>query len=551
MTNVLEAIARLKERFIGNYVFLRTIGKGSFAKVRLARHRLTGREVAIKGISHRDISRYFDETRSLKRLNHPNIVKLFEVIATQEYVYIVMEHVSGGDLREHLHRHGRMSEGQARAIFRQVVSAMQYCHQQGVVHRDLKPDNILIDGEGNIRVADFGFARVFTNYELSTYCGTISYMAPEILRSEIYDGPKADVWSLGVVLYRMLVGEFPFEGGSYGKTVQAILRGNVSLPDFLSEESKSLLKMLFTLDPMRRPTLSDVMSDPWINMGQEQELRPYSEPPGGDIDPQVAAIMEGLGFKEEEIKNSLSKKYYDSVMGTYLILKTVKDTRKVLTIRVRPYSPPESDSGTETEEAVISSSRLGSLTSTPSSAEKQLPAPPPSPASGRSASLARRELRTATPSAEGTTADSSLQQPDGETTTSAEGTTADSSLQQPDGGTTPSAEGTTADSSLQQPDGGTPGLQQPDGGTPGLQQPDGETPGLQQPDRETPGLQQPDGGTPGLQQPDGGTPASPSGHSPGWQRVARRAFGFCLNMFCCCGPARKKLRLRRTQVKPT
>ncbi|XP_054427073.1 serine/threonine-protein kinase MARK1-like [Pteronotus mesoamericanus] len=180
-----------------------------------------------------------------------------------------------------LHRHGRRSEGEARAISRQLVSAVQRCHQQGVVHQDLKPENILMDGDRNVKLANFGLARVYTKSQLSSYCGAVAYVAPEILMHQTYDGTKVDVWSLGVVLYRMLVGDFPFVGDTYGKMKKAILSGKVSLPCFLSKEGKNLFKMLLILYPRRRPTLRDIMSDPWINMGQEQELRLYSEPPGG------------------------------------------------------------------------------------------------------------------------------------------------------------------------------------------------------------------------------------------------------------------------------
>ncbi|KAI2572931.1 MARK3 isoform 26, partial [Pan troglodytes] len=126
---------------IGNYRLLKTIGKGNFAKVKLARHILTGREL-------------FREVRIMKILNHPNIVKLFEVIETEKTLYLIMEYASGGEVFDYLVAHGRMKEKEARSKFRQIVSAVQYCHQKRIVHRDLKAENLLLDADMNIKIAD-------------------------------------------------------------------------------------------------------------------------------------------------------------------------------------------------------------------------------------------------------------------------------------------------------------------------------------------------------------------------------------------------------------
>ncbi|KAK1333040.1 hypothetical protein QTO34_006573 [Cnephaeus nilssonii] len=197
-----------------------------------------------------------------------------------------MEHVREGDLREHLESHGPLSERQARAAFRQVVSALQYCHRRGIAHRDLKPDNILLDEDGTVKLADFGFGRrVSDDSKLSTFCGTFYYMAPEVLRQEPYDGRKADVWSLGVTLYRTVTGTVPFQGQSLAKIKRQVLAGQFEAPPRMSREGKQLLRWLLTVDPSQRPTLDEVMQHPWLNRGQE-ELRPYSEPPGGAWTPR-------------------------------------------------------------------------------------------------------------------------------------------------------------------------------------------------------------------------------------------------------------------------
>ncbi|XP_075060380.1 serine/threonine-protein kinase MARK1 isoform X3 [Mixophyes fleayi] len=210
---------------IGNYRLLKTIGKGNFAKVKLARHVLTGREVAVKIIDKTQLNptslqKLFREVRIMKILNHPNIVKLFEVIETEKTLYLIMEYASGGEVFDYLVAHGRMKEKEARAKFRQIVSAVQYCHQKCIVHRDLKAENLLLDADMNIKIADFGFSNEFTiGNKLDTFCGSPPYAAPELFQGKKYDGPEVDVWSLGVILYTLVSGSLPFDGQNL-KTVK-------------------------------------------------------------------------------------------------------------------------------------------------------------------------------------------------------------------------------------------------------------------------------------------------------------------------------------------
>ncbi|ELK33994.1 Serine/threonine-protein kinase MARK1 [Myotis davidii] len=225
-------------RFLGDYVLQRTISKGAGATVSLARHVPTATNVVIKAISWKGCPEFPQEVHCLQTLNHPNITSLFEVIATQDKVYLVMEHIRGGDLLEHLETYGRMTEREARAAFRQLVSALQYCHHKGIAHRDVKPANILLE-ENNIKLADFGFARETKGQNLSTFCGTIYYLAPEIFKQQDYDGCKADVWSLGVTLYKMVTGKLPFKGANIVRQREKILAGKFEVPHFLSRQGKT------------------------------------------------------------------------------------------------------------------------------------------------------------------------------------------------------------------------------------------------------------------------------------------------------------------------
>ncbi|MEJ1275946.1 hypothetical protein NN561_006845 [Cricetulus griseus] len=272
---------------IGNYRLLKTIGKGNFAKVKLARHILTGREVAIKIIDKTQLNptslqKLFREVRIMKILNHPNIVKLFEVIETEKTLYLIMEYASGGEVFDYLVAHGRMKEKEARAKFRQIVSAVQYCHQKRIVHRDLKAENLLLDADMNIKIADFGFSNEFTvGSKLDTFCGSPPYAAPELFQGKKYDGPEVDVWSLGVILYTLVSGSLPFDGQN----------------------------------------LKQIMKDRWINAGHEEdELKPFVEPELDISDQKRIDIMVGMGYSQEEIQESLSKMKYDEITATYLLL---------------------------------------------------------------------------------------------------------------------------------------------------------------------------------------------------------------------------------------
>uniref|UniRef100_A0A671QK98 non-specific serine/threonine protein kinase n=1 Tax=Sinocyclocheilus anshuiensis TaxID=1608454 RepID=A0A671QK98_9TELE len=304
---------------VGNYRLLKTIGKGNFAKVKLARHVLTGREVAVKIIDKTQLNptslqKLFREVRIMKVLNHPNIVKLFEVIETEKTLYLIMEYASGGEC-----------DGRVRFIFNitiSIVSAVQYCHQKRIVHRDLKAENLLLDADMNIKIADFGFSNEFTiGSKLDTFCGSPPYAAPELFQGKKYDGPEVDVWSLGVILYTLVSGSLPFDGQNLKELRERVLRGKYRIPFYMSTDCENLLKKLLVLNPGKRGSLEQIMKDRWMNVGhEEEELKPYTEPEPDFSDTKRIELMITMGFPKDEITEALVGQKYDEVMATYLLL---------------------------------------------------------------------------------------------------------------------------------------------------------------------------------------------------------------------------------------
>ncbi|XP_051507513.1 MAP/microtubule affinity-regulating kinase 3-like isoform X1 [Myxocyprinus asiaticus] len=312
---------------IGNYRLLKTIGKGNFAKVKLARHILTGSEVAIKMIDKTQLNptslqKLSREVKIMKNLNHPNIVKLFEVIETEKTLFLVMEYASGGEVFDYLVAHGRMKEKEARAKFRQIVSAVQYCHQKHIVHRDLKAENLLLDADMNIKIADFGFSNEFmVGNKLDTFCGSPPYAAPELFQGKKYDGPEVDVWSLGVILYTLVSGSLPFDGQNLKELRERVLRGKYRIPFYMSTDCENLLKRFLVLNPAKRGTLEQIMKERWINAGfEDDELKPFTEPEADISDQKRIDVMVGMGFSREKIHESLSKMNYDEITAVYLLL---------------------------------------------------------------------------------------------------------------------------------------------------------------------------------------------------------------------------------------
>ncbi|KAH7134063.1 kinase-like domain-containing protein [Dactylonectria macrodidyma] len=263
---LLDEFAGKDLKSVGSYQLGRLIGKGSFGKVYLASHKLTnGSKVVLKSANKGD-SNLAREIHHHRQFIHPHIARLYEVIVTENMVWMVLEYCAGDELYNHLLEHGPLPVPKVQKIFAQLVGAVSYVHNHSCVHRDLKLENILFDTHENVKLVDFGFTREYegrTNH-LQTFCGTICYSAPEMLKGERYAGEKVDVWSLGIILYALLCGELPFDDDDDNVTRTKILSEEPKYPDHLPPDAVPLIKALLSKRPLLRPSLPDVLAHPFL-----------------------------------------------------------------------------------------------------------------------------------------------------------------------------------------------------------------------------------------------------------------------------------------------
>ncbi|XP_021395686.2 serine/threonine-protein kinase SIK1 [Lonchura striata] len=326
---------------VGFYDIERTLGKGNFAVVKLARHRVTKTQVAIKIIDKTrldpsNLEKIYREVQIMKLLNHPHIIKLYQVMETKDMLYIVTEFAKNGEMFDHLTSNGHLSESEARKKFWQILSAVEYCHSHHIVHRDLKTENLLLDANMNIKLADFGFGNFYKSGEpLSTWCGSPPYAAPEVFEGKEYEGPHLDIWSLGVVLYVLVCGSLPFDGPNLPTLRQRVLEGRFRIPYFMSEDCETLIRRMLVVDPTKRITISQIKQHKWMqadpSLQQQQSLcfsmQNYNSNLG-DYNEQVLGIMQTLGIDRQRTVESLQNSSYNHFAAIYyLLLERLKEYR--------------------------------------------------------------------------------------------------------------------------------------------------------------------------------------------------------------------------------
>lgn len=321
-------------KIAGLYDLEETLGRGHFAVVKLARHVFTGEKVAVKVIDKSkldEVSRahLFQEVRCMKLVQHPNVVRLYEVIDTQTKLYLILELGDGGDLYDYIMRHeSGLSEEVARTYFRQIVRAISYCHRLHVVHRDLKPENVVFfEKVGTVKLTDFGFSNRFCpGQKLETSCGSLAYSAPEILLGDSYDAPAVDIWSLGVILYMLVCGQAPFQEANDSETLTMIMDCKYSIPSHVSEGCKKLIARMLVREPEGRATLEEIASDPWLSIGSDADpieslplisRQQVSEEHHNFI---ITKMVNGNIATKEEITDALDKNEYNHITATYFLL---------------------------------------------------------------------------------------------------------------------------------------------------------------------------------------------------------------------------------------
>ncbi|KAH8881410.1 Pkinase-domain-containing protein [Thozetella sp. PMI_491] len=315
----------------GNYEFIKTIGQGSMGKVKLAKNLETGEQVACKIIERvsqddgrtskeeRDASDKAREIRNAREaalvnvLHHPHICALRDNVRTRWHWYMLFEYVNGGQMLDYIISHGKLKEKNARRFARQIASAVDYCHRNSIVHRDLKIENILISKNNDIKIIDFGLSNLFSprGDRLKTFCGSLYFAAPELLQAQPYTGPEVDIWSFGVVIYVLVCGKVPFDD-QYMPTLHAkIKKGSVDYPNWLSSECKHLISRMLVVDPTKRANMVEVLNHPWMIKGfgaPPENYLPAREPLTLPLDPEVISNMVGFNFgNSDSIEATLTK----------------------------------------------------------------------------------------------------------------------------------------------------------------------------------------------------------------------------------------------------
>lgn len=269
-----ETINLQRDVYIGTselpgYSLGKQIGRGAYAIVKCGIKNDDESKVAIKIYekymitSNQRKNCIEREIRILKQLKHPNIVKLYETFDTLTQLLLVMELVNGESLHSYVHSKAekRLSETEALTLFTQIANAISYCHEHDVIHRDIKMTNVLLDEKRNVKIIDFGFSICTSSRNLSVSCGTPVYMAPEVLMKKNYNGKLTDVWSLGILLFNMLCGCFPFPGSTERELLKTVPKGEFLFPVLVSEETERMVRKMLCVDPEKRASASKIYKE--------------------------------------------------------------------------------------------------------------------------------------------------------------------------------------------------------------------------------------------------------------------------------------------------
>nr|XP_008522694.1 PREDICTED: SNF-related serine/threonine-protein kinase [Equus przewalskii] len=352
-------------KIAGLYDLDKTLGRGHFAVVKLARHVFTGEKVAVKVIDKTKLDtlatgHLFQEVRCMKLVQHPNIVRLYEVIDTQTKLYLILELGDGGDMFDYIMKHEEgLNEDLAKKYFAQIVHAISYCHKLHVVHRDLKPENVVFfEKQGLVKLTDFGFSNKFQpGKKLTTSCGSLAYSAPEILLGDEYDAPAVDIWSLGVILFMLVCGQPPFQEANDSETltmimdckytVTMIMDCKYTVPSHVSKECKDLITRMLQRDPKRRASLEEIENHPWLQGVDPSPATKYNIPlvsyknlSEEEHNSIIQRMVLGDIADRDAIVEALETNRYNHITATYFLLaERILREKQEKEIQTRSASP--------------------------------------------------------------------------------------------------------------------------------------------------------------------------------------------------------------------
>lgn len=348
----------LEEKLVGKYSITRSLGSGSSSKVKLGIDSESAEKVAVKIVSRKNVNPALARERPEKRderiyreilisslLSHPHIVRLIDFFYSETHFFLVFEYARGRQLFDIVLDNGPMDEQDARRIFRQILSGVDYIHKNSIVHRDLKIENILVDENGNAKIIDFGLSNFYDNKRLlTTFCGSLYFAAPELLLGQKYCGPEVDVWSLGVILYVMICGTVPFDDKDMHTLQSKIKSAKLTFPGFVSERAKKLISGMVFVEPAQRYDLERVMRDEWVNTDFDTAVDNYmsKRQPIYTIDEKMVSVLENIScmqfpdlrkdlqrfldicMRENSTKEQVNWRVMPSVSLYYLLLENCR-----------------------------------------------------------------------------------------------------------------------------------------------------------------------------------------------------------------------------------
>jgi 5'-AMP-activated protein kinase catalytic alpha subunit len=300
---------------LGDYIIKKTIGKGTFSKVKLGVHKETKQKVAIKILEKSaivekdDLERIIREMTILNQIDHINVIKVYDIYESEDNYLIIMEYCEGGELFNYIVKNQKLSEEETSFFFYQIINGVEYLHSKNIVHRDLKPENLLLC-EGNIlKIIDFGLSNFYNGNYLSTPCGSPCYASPEMVSGNKYNGFNIDIWAIGIILFAMLCGYLPFEDDDNDILFQKILECKLDYPKHLSPLAKDIMKKILVTNPEKRIKIPQIKKHKFYLMGKKLYNKKFN------INEEVNDVEDSNDFEEEKINNN--KSHYNRLNTEY------------------------------------------------------------------------------------------------------------------------------------------------------------------------------------------------------------------------------------------